>query len=139
MDSCDEFEFYPLSEDVVDFPWMDSDSWERTAELGMSFNMFDDGFIGGEQPVDLIELQSTIQATGKNDAGNVEVTCLTVGRVMWNATDGRSFDTRLIFELISREGFLRIREIREIPRIVRDSEDGSVESSTWGSIKNSYR
>ncbi len=103
----DEFEFYPLSEDVADFPWMDSDSWEKSTELGMASNMFDDGFAGSEQPVDLIEMTSTVQTAETNDAGNTEVRCSAVGRVMWNATDGKSFDTRFVFELVSRDGFLR--------------------------------
>ncbi len=134
----DDFEFCPTNEDAGDFPWMEENCWPRTLELGMAFNMFNDDFTGGEQPVDLIEISLTVQDTKANDAGNIEVACVSTGRIMWNATDGKSFDTRLIFELVSREGFLRIRKILEIPRTGRNT-DGGFGHSTWGRIKSMFR
>ncbi len=134
-----EFAFYPLSEDTDDFPWMNGESWDETVELGMAANMFDPGFAGGEQPVDLIEIQSTKQSTRTLDGGVIELTCSIVGRVMWSATDGKSFDTRVTFQMAPRDGFLRIRRVDEIPRIAGRSGHFSVEPSSWGSIKGLYR
>ncbi len=98
----DGYEFFPRSEDADDFPWLPGDSWSRTIELGMAFNMFDENFTGDEPPVDAIELELTVQDERLLDAGEqrYEITCFQVGRVMWTATDGKSFDTRITLELV---------------------------------------
>ncbi len=118
----DEYEFFPLDEDADDFPWMEGSSWPRTAELGMAFNMFDAGFSGGSNPVDLIELELSLQSERLLDEveQRYELTCTQVGRVMWNATDGRSFDTRVTIELVpdpDEPGLWQIIRQDEIPRI----------------------
>jgi hypothetical protein len=96
------YEFFPRSEDADDFPWLEEDSWPRTVELGMAENMFDPNFEGGEQPVDTIELELEKLNEVLIDAGEqrYEVTCRQFGSVMFSATDGKSFDTRISLELV---------------------------------------
>jgi hypothetical protein len=135
----DEFEFYPLQEDANDFPWLEADSWGRTTELGMVNHMFDPNFTGGNGAVDLIEFDAVEQSRETLANGRIESTCTAHGRVMWTPTDGASFDTRLIFEFVERDGHLLIVKITEIPRTLRASGNASVEGSSFGSIKGLYR
>ncbi len=135
----DEFEFEPLAEDVDDFPWMTSDSWGRTTELGMASNMFDDNYTQGNGAVDLIELDSTLQGPPQTiDDETTRVTTTQIGRVMWTATDGSTFDTGAEIDLVSRDGFLRIKRIKELPRSLTRGTH-SVEDTSWGRIKALYR
>jgi hypothetical protein len=136
----EEFEFYPLAEDAEDFPWMGGhDSWNRAAELSMAGNMFDDAYMEGNESIDLIEMLVTPESIQSLDGGQVEVIGRHLGRAMWSATDGAFFDTRMKFTLITRDGFLRIREIRELPRVAGSRGATSVENASWGNIKSLYR
>ncbi len=96
------YEFFPRSEDADDFPWMPGESWGRTAELGMASNMFDPNFVGGQQPVNLIEIDLEVlnEVLLDPDTQRYEVTCRQFGRVMWTTSDGMSFDTRIQLELV---------------------------------------
>jgi hypothetical protein len=98
----DGYEFFPLEEDADDLPWLVGQSWGRTAELDMAEHMFDSNFTGGNGAVDLIELDLTKQQDWLFDAARqrCEVVCTLIGRVMWTATDGASFDTRVLIELV---------------------------------------
>jgi hypothetical protein len=117
----DQYEFYPLQEDADDLPWLEGDSWGRTAELGMANNMFDPNFTGGNGAVDLIELDLVKQSERLLDETEqrYEVTCTQIGRVMWTATDGASFDTRVQIELVpdpDQPGYWQMIKQIEIPR-----------------------
>ncbi len=118
----DTYEFFPLEEDADDFPWLEGSSWGRTAELGMAFNMFDPNYTQGNGAVDLIELDLARQSEPLLvDAATqrYRVICTQLGRVMWTASDGASFDTRVEIELIpdpDQPGLWQMVRQEEIPR-----------------------
>jgi hypothetical protein len=109
----EEFEFCPLEEDVADLPWLEGDCWSRSDELCMIWNLFDPVALGVNG---FVELGITEQSRRSIGEGRIESSCTAHGRVMWTPTDGASFDTRLAFELVERDGGLRIIRISEIPR-----------------------
>ncbi len=84
----EDFEFVPLEEDVDDFPWLEGDSWDLSAELGMAFNMFDPNYTQGNGAVDIIEIDSTPVNIQTLEDGTIRVLCSSIGRVMWTASDG---------------------------------------------------
>ncbi len=136
----DAFQFEPLAEDADDFPWLEGDSWEKSVELGMASNMFDDNYTQGNGAVDLIEMDLNPTTPPLTlDDGTIRVITTQIGRVMWTASDGASFDTRVEFDLVPRDGFLRIRRIEEIPRNLARGSSAGVEAASWGSVKNLYR
>jgi len=96
----DQYEFFPLERDAEDFPWLVGSSWPRTEELNIAAHMFDRDFSGEENPIDVIEISLT--ELSRRDLGNdhVEVTCTQQGRVLTNANDGWSFDTRVVLEIV---------------------------------------
>ncbi len=135
----DEFEFFPSDQDRDDLPWMTTDSWSRTTELDIAFNLFDPNHTQGNGSVDLIEMDSTpVVEFRVHYDGSIEGTCSARGRAMWTASDGASFDTWFRFTLVERNGTLRIREIRELEGAGRPSPDPDL-SSTWGRIKAAFR
>ena len=131
-----DFEFFPLERDATDFPWMTGSSWSRDQELNIIGNMFNPAFAGQETPVSAIDATITVLSQRQLPNGHTELTCTIQGRVLTAANDGWSFDTRILFELVSRDGFLRIGRATEIDA-VRD--DSSVDASSWGQVKNLYR
>jgi hypothetical protein len=130
------FEFVPLPADAQDFPWIQGGSWPKATELEIIGNMFDPEFSGEESPVDAIEANFTVLSQQTLPTGRIELTTNTQGRVLTSSMDGWSFDTRVVFELVSREGFLRIAKMKEVPVTFGAR---SVEESSWGSIKSLYR
>jgi hypothetical protein len=135
-----DFEFFPLERDAADFPWMTGDSWPREEELNIIGNMFNPNFAGYENAVDLIEASFTILSQQTLPNGATRLTCTQQGRILTAANDGWSFDTRVVFELISRDGYLRIAKITEIDAVLAGSRgSSSVESNSWGTIKALYR
>jgi hypothetical protein len=96
----DQYEFFPLERDAGDFPWLPEPSWPRTEELKMAEHMFDPNFSGQENPIDVIEISLT--ELSRRDLGNdhVEVICTQIGRVLTDANDGWSFDTRILMEIV---------------------------------------
>ena len=55
-----DFEFFPLEQDVVDFPWMDGYSWPLFEELNMIGNMFNPNYSGGESAIQSIQVATQI-------------------------------------------------------------------------------
>lgn len=133
----EEFEFFPLERDVADFPWLDGDSWPKADELLMIGHMFDPNFAGDENPVHQIDVDFTILFQQPLPSGRLQLKTAMQGRILTAANDGWSFDTIAFFELISREGFLRIAKIDEEDAV--RAGDVRVEESSWGSIKAIYR
>ncbi len=132
----DAFEFRLRASDVDDFPWLSGDSWGRTQELQIAAHLFDPNYSGYEAPVTAISLTATILSQETNDDGSREVTAAVNGTILKSATDGWSFDTRLIFRLVPVGGFLKIREITEV-ELLRPTMYSS--SSSFGSIKGLYK
>ncbi len=98
----DQYEFFPRDTDVDDFPWLEGDSWGRTQEVDIARNMFNSDYSGTEPPVDriTIELTKLSQRLLNADEQRWEVTCRQNGTVLKNATDGWSFDTLVLIELV---------------------------------------
>jgi hypothetical protein len=132
-----EFEFFPLDRDADDFPWLPGNSWPRTVEIEIIAHMFDPDFYGQENPVDAIEATMAILAQRPVGDGRIEITTTMRGSVLTSSNDGWSFDTRLVFEVIPRNGFLRILKITEIEQT--RSVGVRVDPTSWGQIKNLYR
>ena len=132
----DDFEFVPLERDAEDFPWLQGDSWAKAEELEIIGNMFNPEFDGRENPVDAIDAALTVLSQQTLPNGRIELTTTMQGEVLTDANHGWSFDTRVVFELVSREGFLRIVKITEVDAVLAGR---SVEESSWGSIKGLYR
>lgn len=133
------FEFFPLEWDATDFPWMTGESWPRATELEIIGNMFNPNFAGYENPVDVIEMNLTILSQRALGNGGTELTCTQQGRVLTVGNDGWSLDTRVIVELVPRNGFLRITKFTEVDAVLTGRGASSVEVSSWGSIKGLYR
>jgi hypothetical protein len=135
-----DFEFFPLEEDAIDFPWMTSESWSRTEELSIMSHMFDPNFAGENPPISSIEVEIPILSQQALPNGGTQVDCIFLGRLLTSPTDGWSFDTRILFELIPRNGYLRMSKAVEVPRTRPGRRDfASVEESSWGSLKGLYR
>jgi len=134
-----DFEFFPLERDAEDFPWMTGESWPRSEELGIIGNMFDPNFAGDENPVDVIEIELTIISQRALASGGTELICTQRGRILTAANNGWSFDTRVIVELVPRDGFLRIAKMTEIDAVLAGRGASSVEGASWGNVKNLYR
>jgi len=132
----DSFEFYPLERDAEDFPWLEGSSWSIVAELTIIGHMFDPNFVGEETAVHAIDAELTVLTQQPLDGGRTELTCTMRGQVLTAANDGWRFDTRMLFELVPRDGYLRILKMTEV-EAVRGS--ASVEAESWGNLKNLYR
>jgi hypothetical protein len=133
------FEFFPLERDATDFPWMTGSSWSRATELEIIGNMFDPNFAGQENAVGTIDVNLTILSQRALANGGTELTCTQQGRVLTSMNDGWSFDTRTVFELVSRDGYLRIAKITEVDAVLAGRIPPSVEGNSWGQIKSLYR
>jgi len=131
----DDFRYYPQTQDLQDMPWVTGDSWGKADELGMIAHMFDPHF----QPtdpyagsVDSIHANIAVLGTQADSSGTTVLAHATL-QVLYDASTGASCDVRFQFRLVTRDGFLKIREIHELPLNLR------VEPATWGRIKSVYR
>lgn len=140
---AEDFEYHPQNEDLIDFPWLQGESWNRTAELQMIAHMFDDNFqpvsdSTGTTPagtVDTIDAKIAVTGTRTETDGSVIVDAAAIMTVLFKNGNGARSDTRFEFHLVTgADGYLRIRSIRERPPYLR-----GVEPATWGTIKNLYR
>ena len=135
-----DFEYFPPSEDLIDFPWMQGEtSWNRVEELQMISHLFDDNFTPADPQacgtVDTIALQITIQGQQTLPDGTRVISSGAVGTVMFTSGSGARSDVRLEFRLVTAaDGYLRIRSIRELPPYQR-----ATDGSTWARIKSCYR
>ena len=131
------FRYYPQSSDLQDFPWMTGDSWSRDDELAMIGNMCNPGFVSDvtQESVDSIDSQFTVLSQQTLPSGEIQVTTSAAITVLWAAQDGARCDVILVLLLAEdSEGFLRIREVNEVPTTGRGVEDTS-----WAAVKNAYR
>lgn len=139
----ENFEYHPRSEDLIDFPWLQGESWNRTDELQMIANMFDDNFhpvsdSTGTTPagtVATIEAKLTVTGTRSEPDGSLIVDAGAVMTVLYVDGNGARCDIRFEFHLVTgTDGYLRVRSIEERPPYLR-----TVESETWARIKSLYR
>jgi hypothetical protein len=101
--------------------------------------MFDPNFAGDANSVDAIEIDLTEISRREVAPNHVEVSCTLQGRVLTSANDGWSFDTRVLIEVVpdpDEPGLFQMIKQTEVPST---SPSPSVESESWGSIKNLYR
>ena len=135
----EDFEYFPQSEDLIDFPWLQGQiSWGRTDELQMIGHMFDDAFEPADPyagRVDTIDAQLTVDGQSTEPDGSLLVDARADMTVMYVTGSGARSDVRFEFRLVpGADGYLRIREIRELPPYQR-----AVEPTNWATIKNLYR
>jgi hypothetical protein len=141
------FRFYPRVLDAEDFPWLQGgDSWDRATELGMMGNLLDPDFEDRVNPegttarrVDRITFALQSRAVETVSEGLVNVTAEADIYVWFNATD--AFHTNCVLKFLlaaDADGFLRLREMHEHELILRP-RDRSVDTDSWGLIKNLYR
>jgi len=115
----DDFEFFPQSQDVDDFPWMTGDSWARTEEIGIARNMFDDDFVSQENgnSIDSIEMEIEILSQTDTPDGTVVLTHATA-QVLWAENSGAISDVRFEFLVVpdpDEPGLYQLKEQRELP------------------------
>lgn len=116
----DAFEFIPQEQDAEDFPWITpEDPWERSDELGMAANMFDDNFVSQEtgNSVDSIEMELSIDDERPVDEG-VEVTTSADITVLWDTNAGATSDVRFVFTVApdpDEPGLFQILRQVELP------------------------
>ncbi|MCA9754099.1 MAG: hypothetical protein KC591_18005 [Gemmatimonadetes bacterium] len=130
------FRYYPQSSDLQDFPWITGDFWSREEELDMIGNMCDPEFVSDvtQESVDSIDAEITVLSQQTLPSGEIEVTTSASITVLWAAQDGARCDVILVLLLAEdSDGYLRIREMSELPTI------GRVEDTSWGNIKSLYR
>ena len=119
-----DFEYFPQSEDLIDFPWLQGQiSWVRTDELQMARNMFDDNFQPADPTagtVDTIDMQLTIDGQNPDpQGGGTIVDVRAVATVMYKtAGSGARSDVRFQFLVVpdtDEDGLFQIKEQRELP------------------------
>lgn len=122
-----EFEYFPQNEDLIDFPWLQGDSWVRTDELQMAKNMFDDNYqpvadSTGATPagtVDSIDMKITV--TGQRDdpqGGGTIVDAQAIATVLYVDGNGARSEVRfefLVVRDVDEPLLYQIREQRERP------------------------
>jgi hypothetical protein len=120
----DEFEYFPQSEDIDDFPWISGTSWPRTEELAIAENMFNPAFVSEEtgETIDTIEMNITVQGDRNltQPPGAVEYTTVMLATVLWAENTGATSDVILVFVLVpdpDEPGLWQIFEQRELPPI----------------------
>ncbi len=140
----DDFRFYPLSSELNDIPWMEGESWGREAELGIIAHMFDPGWSGGASAVSDVGVEAIPLSTVTQPSGDSEVTSSFSGFIRTGPTEGYEIATRVLFELDSRGGILRINAIRELPPFGSPRDDlpdmpPIRVGNSLGSVKAVYR
>lgn len=136
-----EFRYYPQSEDLADFPWLQgNDYWGRTEELAIIGHMFDPEFVSSETGESIETIQAQIQFLGSEPVGaEIEVLANFSITVLWAANSGLAANGQFVFRLATDDdGYLRIREIRELSGLGRAPHPAAEEAS-WGTIKALYR
>lgn len=137
------FRWYPQTQDLTDFPWLDLNTWWAIdEEIDMITNMFDPAFMTPQTG------QAVQSITADLDIYDIEVVsdeetrahCYAIVTVLWDEDSGLRADVRLEFLLARRDdGTLIIRSITEHPLIGGRGVTNSVEATTLSSIKNLYR
>ena len=118
-----DFEYFPQSDDLRDFPWLQGQiSWARTDELQMARNMFDDNFQPADPTagtVDTINMSLTItNQTEDPQGGGTLVDVRADATVMYKSGNGAHSDVRFQFLVVpdtDEDGLFQIKEQRELP------------------------
>jgi hypothetical protein len=132
------FRFYPLDTDLDDIPWLQGDSWGYADEALIMTHMFDPDFSGAEPAVEATLTDFHVLSGRDVASGLDEMTTTGLITVLTGPNQGYSADTKFIFLLADQpDGYLRIREIREVPRQSRGAES-AVDPRSWGGIKARY-
>ena len=124
-----EFEFYSTYSAV---PWL------RTEELRMIERLLNENYIETYQDVVVLEgaetmrFEATVLDVRPIEDGVVEVNCACRGYAITGPDDMFVFRSRLLFTLVQREGFLRIR------KVVESEEPGVRLWKFWGTVKAYY-
>jgi hypothetical protein len=101
-----EFEYYPYSDDLEDFPWLNGDpSWPRSEELAIATNMFDPTFVSAETSESIDSISMEIQELSQSSTtweGIPAVQVLTnmSAQVLWAENSGLASDVQLIFIVV---------------------------------------
>ncbi|MFN8178508.1 MAG: hypothetical protein U0167_11275 [bacterium] len=122
----DEFEYFPQSEDLSQFPWLVGSSWGKTEELQMARNMFNPDFQPPPPPsgpaagsIDTIKMTVTVtNQVNDPQRGGVVVSTHAVAQVMYDSSNGASSDVRFEFLVVPdphNGGLYQVREQRELP------------------------
>ena len=109
-----EFMHYPLERDAEDFPWLQGDSWDKATELEELAILFDPSYSGPPHPLFREECALTALTAVNMGESGIELTCTAQARVLTPQNDVWSFDSRLLFTLINRDGFWRIWKLTEL-------------------------
>lgn len=141
----EDFEYFPLTEDLVDFAWLLETRWYRTDELQMIGNMFEDHFQPAEDgsgppvnTVDVIDARMTAIGARTESDGSMAVDVAAVILVLCIDGNATRSDVRFEFRLVGgADGYLRIRSIEEKPPSLRAVPD--FYETSWAAMKNSYR
>jgi hypothetical protein len=134
-----EFRFHVLDVDAHDLPWLSDGSWGYDDEVDMISNMTDPSFSGQELPVESIEARFTVIGDREVEGGLRELTVDAIMTVLVGPSAGWTSDTRLVFQVSSVGGFLRVTEIREVEKVQPRGAILAMERKTWGEIKSLYR
>lgn len=134
------FAYFPRPADVPRIGWLSAASWDRQAELTLTANLLDPSFDGYADPVQSIEVEATVLASQKVPGGIPGATLdLTVTVLTGPASGYRAHSLLDMTFEEDAEGFLRVREMREIaPAVPRGVKAGVVDLS-WALLRNEYR
>lgn len=120
----DGFEYWPyIDPNQDDFPWMPGDFWERTDEIGMARNMFDEEFVDPDPndnvPVSAVEsIKMTLSTLSQQEDvdGGTLVRVHADALVMWDVNNGASSDVYFNFLIVAdpdQPGLFQIKKQTE--------------------------
>ena len=116
-----DFEYFPQTVDLHDFPWLTGDSWGRTEELQMAHNMFNPDFQPSDPHAGSIDsIKMTLQVLSQEDdpqRGGVVVTTHAQVQVLYDASNGASADVRFEFLVVpdpAGGGLYQIKQQKEL-------------------------
>jgi hypothetical protein len=134
-----DFAFFIRGDQAHYFPWLTGPSWDRDTELGFAANMFDPAFVGAVPPVQSIQFDHLLLASSLVAPGEHELTTDAVVTVLTGPGNGWSADTRFVFRISEQpDGFLRVREMREVWRL-EPGRAGASAPTSWAVVKDLYR
>ena len=118
------FEYLPQTADLADFPWLQTEPWNRAEEIGIATNMFDPSFVGDEAESSIDTIQMVVRVLDQRNVldppNGVEITTNMEATVLWAANTGKTSDVRLIFVLVpdpANASLWQIYQQREEPLI----------------------
>lgn len=141
-----EFQFYARGESVAggssDFPWLETSTlpnpWGRAQELQLIERLLNEDYFETYQDevvlegAETVRFEATVLDLRPIEDEQVEVYCACRGYVVTTPVDMFFFRSRLLFTLIPRDGFLRIR------KVIESEEPGVAPWKLWGTVKGYY-